>query len=253
MTKTVTSMPSPGKRELQKEARRIAIIDAALEEFTAQGFTATKLDDVAERADIGKGTIYLYFDSKESLFEEVVRRNLLGGEEMIENFIASFEGTTSELLAAHFRGMYQFMQNDKIPPLIAMVLGEALLLRRSDQAFAGTHATHHPARCRKRRVLQGSQRHLHPTPDCAGVDRRRIAIAVRRVCAARYACLCRATYRVHPARVESLICKEAACDKRARHCPHTSGRGFHVTFLSCNSRNSYAVLPSRSLRRSHLR
>ena len=119
-------MPSPGKRELQKEARRIAIIDAALEEFTAQGFTATKLDDVAERAGIGKGTIYLYFDSKESLFEEVVRRNLLGGREMIENFIATFEGSTAELLTQHFRNMYLFTQNEKIPPLIAMVTGEAV-------------------------------------------------------------------------------------------------------------------------------
>jgi AcrR family transcriptional regulator len=125
MSKTVP-LPSPGKRELQKEARRIAIIDAALEEFTAQGFTATKLDDVAVRAGIGKGTIYLYFDSKESLFEEVVRRNLLGGREMIENFITNFEGTTAELLATHFRHMYSFMQNDKIPPLVAMVLGEAV-------------------------------------------------------------------------------------------------------------------------------
>ena len=126
MTKAVTPLPSPGKRELQKEARRIAIIDAALEEFTAQGFTATKLDDVAERAGIGKGTIYLYFDSKEGLFEEVVRRNLLGGEEMIENFITAFDGSTSDLLAAHFRGMYNFMKNEKIPPLVAMVLGEAV-------------------------------------------------------------------------------------------------------------------------------
>ena len=126
MTKTVTPMPGPGKRELQKEARRSAIIDAALEEFTAQGFTATKLDDVAERAGIGKGTIYLYFDSKESLFEEVVRRNLLGGREMVENFIATFEGTTAELLAQHFRSMYLFTQNEKIPPLMAMVLGEGV-------------------------------------------------------------------------------------------------------------------------------
>jgi AcrR family transcriptional regulator len=116
----------PGKRELQKEARRIAIIDAALEEFTTQGFTATKLDDVAERAGIGKGTIYLYFDSKESLFEEVVRRNLLGSEEMVENFISGFDGTTSELLAQHFRNMYLFTQNEKIPPLMAMVLGEGV-------------------------------------------------------------------------------------------------------------------------------
>jgi AcrR family transcriptional regulator len=125
MTKTVTPMTVPGKRELQKEARRIAIIDAALEEFTAQGFTATKLDDVAERAGIGKGTIYLYFDSKEILFEEVVRRNLLGGREMVENFISNFEGSTADLLTQHFRNMYLFTQNEKIPPLMAMVVGEA--------------------------------------------------------------------------------------------------------------------------------
>ena len=126
MTKTATPITVPGKRELQKEARRIAIIDAALEEFTAQGFTATKLDDVAERAGIGKGTIYLYFDSKEILFEEVVRRNLLGGREIVENFIANFEGSTAELLSQHVRNMYHFTQNDKIPPLIAMIMGEAV-------------------------------------------------------------------------------------------------------------------------------
>lgn len=126
MTKSVSPMPGPGKRELQKEARRIAIIDAALEEFTAQGFTATKLDDVAERAGIGKGTIYLYFDSKESLFEEVVRRNLLGRRDMIENFIATFEGSTAELLGMYFRRMYLFTQNEKIPHLMAMVLGEGV-------------------------------------------------------------------------------------------------------------------------------
>lgn len=126
MTKPATPMPAPGKRELQKEARRIAIIDAALEEFTAQGFTATKLDDVAERAGIGKGTIYLYFDSKEILFEEVVRRNLLAGREMVDSFIANFEGSTAELLTQHFRNMYLFTQNPKIPPLMAMIVGEAV-------------------------------------------------------------------------------------------------------------------------------
>jgi AcrR family transcriptional regulator len=126
MTKPPTPTSVPGKRELQKEARRVAIIDAALEEFTAQGFTATKLDDVAVRAGIGKGTIYLYFDSKEILFEEVVRRNLLGGRELIENFVATYEGSTAELLTEHFRNMYLFTQNEKIPPLMAMITGEAV-------------------------------------------------------------------------------------------------------------------------------
>lgn len=120
--KTIT----PGKREQQKEARRIAIIDAALEEFTAQGFTATKLDDVAVRAGIGKGTIYLYFDSKESLFEEVVRRNLFPGRDLAMKNFDEFEGTASEQLSYHFRNMYAFMQNEKIAPLCAMVMGEAI-------------------------------------------------------------------------------------------------------------------------------
>lgn len=118
-------LPNSGKREQQKEARRSAIIDAALEEFTAQGFTAAKLDDVAERAGIGKGTIYLYFDSKESLFEAVVRRNLFPQPDMAELYIAGLEGSSAaEVLTAHFRNMYHFMKNDKVPHLLMMILGE---------------------------------------------------------------------------------------------------------------------------------
>lgn len=118
--------PLASKREQQKEARRHAIIDAALEEFTAQGFTATKLDHVAVRAGVGKGTIYLYFDSKENLFKEVVRRNMLAGREVVEDFVANFEGSATDLITTHFRNMYCFMQNEKIPPLMAMVFGEAV-------------------------------------------------------------------------------------------------------------------------------
>jgi AcrR family transcriptional regulator len=53
--------------------RRQAIIDAALDEFIARGFTATRLDDVARRAGVAKGTIYLHFKDKESMFEELIR------------------------------------------------------------------------------------------------------------------------------------------------------------------------------------
>ncbi len=52
--------------------RRQAIIEAALEEFIARGFTATRLDDVARRAGVAKGTIYLHFKDKESMFEELI-------------------------------------------------------------------------------------------------------------------------------------------------------------------------------------
>jgi AcrR family transcriptional regulator len=55
------------------EARRSAILAAALEEFTARGYEGARLDDVAKRASIAKGTIYLYFADKEALFQELVR------------------------------------------------------------------------------------------------------------------------------------------------------------------------------------
>jgi AcrR family transcriptional regulator len=56
--------------------RRGAILAAALDEFSARGFAATRLEDVAQRAGVAKGTIYLYFRDKESLFQELVRAML---------------------------------------------------------------------------------------------------------------------------------------------------------------------------------
>lgn len=53
--------------------RRQAIVEAALQEFVARGFTATRLDDIAKRAGVAKGTIYLHFKDKESMFEELIR------------------------------------------------------------------------------------------------------------------------------------------------------------------------------------
>ncbi|MES2603955.1 MAG: TetR/AcrR family transcriptional regulator [Pseudomonadota bacterium] len=123
MTASV-ELPKAGKRELQKEARRSTIIDAALDAFTQQGFNATKLDDVAERAGIGKGTIYLYFDSKENLFEEVVRQKLFPIRDAAEENIASFTGNAAELLNSHFGNFYKAMNDPKVPQLMAMIIGE---------------------------------------------------------------------------------------------------------------------------------
>ena len=60
-------------RKRRKEARPREILRAALDVFTERGFTASRLDEVAARAGIGKGTLYLYFPSKEELFKAVVR------------------------------------------------------------------------------------------------------------------------------------------------------------------------------------
>ena len=72
------------RRSEQSAATRRAILDAALDEFATRGFAACRLDDVARRAKVAKGTIYVHFRDKETLFEELVRTSL-------GPFIAGFE------------------------------------------------------------------------------------------------------------------------------------------------------------------
>ncbi len=64
-------------RAAKTAARRDAILDAALDEFSAKGFASARLEDVAKRAGIAKGTIYLYFADKESLFQELIRAKMV--------------------------------------------------------------------------------------------------------------------------------------------------------------------------------
>src|SRR5258706_12134915 len=66
------SLNPPSGRAARAAERRQAIIEAALDEFVARGFTATRLEDVAKRAGVAKGTIYLHFRDKESMFEELI-------------------------------------------------------------------------------------------------------------------------------------------------------------------------------------
>jgi AcrR family transcriptional regulator len=70
------SEPRSSARKARSAARREAILAAALDEFSSRGFEAARLDDVARRAGVAKGTIYLYFRDKESLFQELVRAML---------------------------------------------------------------------------------------------------------------------------------------------------------------------------------
>ena len=64
------------KRERRKEARPGELLDAALDLFVEKGFSATRVEEVAARAGVSKGTLFLYFQSKEDLFKAVVRENI---------------------------------------------------------------------------------------------------------------------------------------------------------------------------------
>jgi AcrR family transcriptional regulator len=76
LRKAPSSKP-PSSREQRAANRRQAIVEAALDEFIARGYAATRLDDVAQRAGVAKGTIYLHFKDKQALFQELVRTALV--------------------------------------------------------------------------------------------------------------------------------------------------------------------------------
>jgi AcrR family transcriptional regulator len=89
---------TPPARQRRKDARPQELLDAALALFVEKGFAATRSEEVAARAGVSKGTLYLYFPSKEELFKAVVRSNLSSliaeGQQMAD----SFDGPTGELL-----------------------------------------------------------------------------------------------------------------------------------------------------------
>jgi AcrR family transcriptional regulator len=89
---------SPTRWRRRKDARPDEILAAALASFAERGFAATRLEDVAARAGVSKGTLYLYFKGKEELFEAVVRATLLPNLERVEALAASSEGPSALLL-----------------------------------------------------------------------------------------------------------------------------------------------------------
>lgn len=108
-------------REARGAARRETILTAALDEFSARGFEATRLDDVAKRAGIAKGTIYLYFRDKETLFQELVRAMLLpliGGIEAMRQADLPAAKLAELLLDLFVREIYETRRKDVIRLMI---------------------------------------------------------------------------------------------------------------------------------------
>jgi AcrR family transcriptional regulator len=94
--------PAPARRR-RKETRPQELLDAALALFVEKGFAATRSEEVASRAGVSKGTLYLYYPSKQELFKAVVRHNLVNLIAEGMELAASFEGPTSELLVTLMR------------------------------------------------------------------------------------------------------------------------------------------------------
>jgi AcrR family transcriptional regulator len=119
MPKSRSAQPKWRRRP---EHRPQQIIEAALEVFGEQGLANARLQDIAARAGVSKGTIYLYFPNKEELFREVIRQTAVAAIESGEKTLP--QGTPTRQLCAAMRGYWKFVRTPAFRTLHRLVLGE---------------------------------------------------------------------------------------------------------------------------------
>ena len=113
------------KRSRRKEARPGELLEAALDLFVEKGFAATRVDDVAARAGVSKGTLFLYFPSKEELFKAVVRENIAGRFAEWNTELETFVGTTSEVLIYCYQVWWERIGATKASGITKLMFSEA--------------------------------------------------------------------------------------------------------------------------------
>ena len=112
-------------RQRRKEARPAELITAALDLFVERGFAATKLYDVAARAGVSKGTLYLYFDSKEALFKAVIEQGMLPMLDEGDALIQQHELDAKTLLRMMLLRWWQLIGNSPLGGIPKLMISEA--------------------------------------------------------------------------------------------------------------------------------
>ena len=109
----------------RKDARPAELMAAALELFVEKGFAATRLDEIAARAGVSKGTLYLYFESKEELFKAVIRESLVPLLAEGEVLVANAAGPAGELFKAMVLRWWEMVGEGPIGGIPKLIFAEA--------------------------------------------------------------------------------------------------------------------------------
>jgi AcrR family transcriptional regulator len=125
-------MPIPGSNtqaasprwQRRPEARPDEILDAAWQVFGEHGFARARLSEVAERAGVSKGTLYLYFNSKETLFKEMVRARIVSSVVAGEKMLKAHRGSARQLLEAFVRRMWHLQRYENMASISRLVTSE---------------------------------------------------------------------------------------------------------------------------------
>jgi AcrR family transcriptional regulator len=118
-------MDDEPKWRRRKEARPAEIINAAIDVFSERGFANAKLDEVARRAGVVKGTLYRYFDSKEALFRAVVQHLITNHLQSVENSAATLQGSLANFVPMLLGTAARRLGDPRLPGLARMVLTES--------------------------------------------------------------------------------------------------------------------------------
>ena len=125
MVFSASKSESSSRWQRRKEDRPEEILNAALELFTEKGFAATRMDDVAKNAGISKGTLYNYFESKESIFYAVVQEMVSPEIEKVEAMVASYTGPTDHLLRQLIRAWWTNVGETRLSAIPKIVISES--------------------------------------------------------------------------------------------------------------------------------
>ncbi len=113
------------KRERRKEARPGELLEAALDLFVEKGFAATRAEEVAVRAGVSKGTLFLYFPSKEELFKAVVRENISGRFQEWNHEFETFDGSSADMVRYCMKMWWERIGATRASGLTKLMLSEA--------------------------------------------------------------------------------------------------------------------------------
>jgi AcrR family transcriptional regulator len=109
----------------RKEARPAELLDAALNVFFEKGFAAARLEDIAARAGVSKGTVYLYFNSKDDVFDALVRAIPQANVEQVRALASDPAIPADEMLGRVLRFIGMFLRDERMIKFPRLIVGEA--------------------------------------------------------------------------------------------------------------------------------
>jgi AcrR family transcriptional regulator len=116
---------APVRWTRRKRARPAEILDAALKVFAEKGFTGARMEDIAARAGVTKGTIYLYFENKEAVFKTLVRESIGATLSEVTANVRDYQGSAKDLLRFALTAMAHLLTSSDRVVLPKIIVGES--------------------------------------------------------------------------------------------------------------------------------